>query len=91
MVLTLDHVFSTTLWSRFVKYHWLLSKLMGYQFSIQYKTCKSNWATYALSYLLELLALSLGAISTSDWGDVTQIRQEVARDPELQRVIQGLT
>ena len=56
-------------------YHRLLSKLMGYRFTIQYKAGHHNQAADALSRLPETEAPQLTTITVREWEGAAEIKK----------------
>ena len=64
--------------------HWL-TKLMGFDFEIQYRSGLENKATDALSRIPG--KAELHAISIPSWVDWAQLRSDISKDPQLQQIL----
>lgn len=65
-----------------------VAKLLGYDFSVEYKPGISNAAADALSRQQE--ESSFAAISASQWVDTVKLQKEVEVDPSLGKLVQQL-
>ena len=68
--------------------HWL-TKLMGFNFEIQYRPGLENRAADALSRIPR--KAELHAISIPSWVDWAQLRSDISKDPQLQQILHSLS
>ena len=68
--------------------HWL-TKLMGFDFEIQYRPGLENKAEDALSRIPG--KAELHAISIPSWVDWAQLRSDISKDPQLQQILHSLS
>ena len=68
--------------------HWL-TKLMGFDFEIQYRPGLENKAADALSRIPG--KAKLHAISIPSWVDWAQLRSDISKDPQLQQILHSLS
>ncbi|KZV21694.1 hypothetical protein F511_02852 [Dorcoceras hygrometricum] len=68
--------------------HWM-SKLMGYEFEVKYKSGIQNGAADALSR--QEGELELNGVSIPEWLEIANLKQAVSQDPHLGGIIQKLS